>query len=42
MRAALGDSYVNTLWQVHGQMNESADLVMYWWDRAAEIPVTQR
>ncbi|MCZ8184219.1 MAG: class I SAM-dependent DNA methyltransferase [Beijerinckiaceae bacterium] len=36
MRAALGDDYCAALWKVHG-LNESADFVMYWWDRAAEL-----
>ena len=25
------------LWRLHPHINESADFVMYWWDRAAEI-----
>ena len=25
------------LWAAHPHMNESADFVMYWWDRAAEL-----
>jgi hypothetical protein len=25
------------LWSAHPHMNESADFVMYWWDRAAEL-----
>ncbi len=37
MRAALGDAKLKALWQAHKHMNESADFVMYWWDRAAEI-----
>ncbi len=37
MRGPLGDHYVNALWSVHKHMNESADFVMYWWDRAAEL-----
>ena len=37
IREQLRDEYAETLWSVHGQINESADLVMYWWDRAAEI-----
>ena len=37
MRGPLGDAYVDTLWSVHKHMNESADFVMYWWDRAAEL-----
>jgi hypothetical protein len=36
IREQLGDEYAETLWGVHGHINESADLVMYWWDRAAE------
>ncbi|SMH32013.1 class I SAM-dependent DNA methyltransferase [Mesorhizobium australicum] len=37
MRSRLGSAYVETLWAVHKHMNESADFVMYWWDRAAEL-----
>ncbi len=37
LRHAYGDDYVEALWAVHDQMNESADFVMYWWDRAAEL-----
>lgn len=37
VRARLGDSYAEALWAAHPRMNESADLVMYWWDRAAEL-----
>lgn len=37
MREALGDPKLEALWRAHKHMNESADLVMYWWDRAAEI-----
>jgi len=37
LRARLGDSLVEALWSTHSHMNESADFVMYWWDRAAEI-----
>jgi hypothetical protein len=37
MRSALGDEYVDALWSAHRHMNESADFVMYWWDRAAEL-----
>ena len=37
MRRALGDSYVNALRKAYkGKVDESADLVMYWWERAAE------
>ncbi|MGH6816399.1 MAG: DNA methyltransferase, partial [Hyphomicrobiaceae bacterium] len=37
MRSALGQAYLDVLWSVHKHINESADYVMYWWDRAAEI-----
>lgn len=37
LRSRLGDVYAEALWAAHPQMNESADLVMYWWDRAADI-----
>ena len=37
VRARLGDGYAETLWKVHKHVNPSADFVMYWWDRAAEI-----
>jgi hypothetical protein len=37
LRARLGDEYVQALWAAHKPMNESADFVMYWWDRAADL-----
>jgi len=37
MRSSLGDSKLKALWKASGHVNESADFVMYWWDRAAEI-----
>jgi len=37
IRARMGSSYAEALWKAHGHMNESADFVMYWWDRSAEI-----
>jgi hypothetical protein len=37
MRAAFEDEYVEALWAAHPHMNDSADYVMYWWDRAAEL-----
>lgn len=37
LRARLGDTFTETLWSVHSHMNESADFVMYWWDRSAEL-----
>jgi restriction-modification enzyme MmeI-like protein len=32
MRDAFGDAYVRALSEAHQKMNNSADLVMYWWD----------
>lgn len=37
IRSRLGSGYAQALWSAHRHMNESADFVMYWWDRAAEI-----
>lgn len=37
LRARLGDAFAEALWAAHSHMNESADFVMYWWDRAAEL-----
>lgn len=37
IRAALGDTYAEALWDTHRHINDSADFVMYWWDRAAEV-----
>jgi len=37
LRAELGDAYAEALWAGHPNMNDSADLVMYWWDRAADL-----
>ncbi|UVF20827.1 class I SAM-dependent DNA methyltransferase [Microvirga terrae] len=37
LRARLGDTYTEALWSAHRHMNDSADFVMYWWDRAAEF-----
>lgn len=37
LRARLGEQYAEALWRVHRHVNASADFVMYWWDRAAEI-----
>ena len=35
-RDRLGDGYATALWKAHPNINKSADLVMYWWDRAAD------
>lgn len=37
IRARMGGPYAEALWKAHKHMNESADFVMYWWDRSAEI-----
>lgn len=37
IRLALGDGYLNALRAVHPHIPENADLVMYWWDKAAEL-----
>ncbi|MBY5977773.1 class I SAM-dependent DNA methyltransferase [Phaeobacter italicus] len=35
MRDALGDGYVEALWSAYPKMPQSADLVMFWWEKAA-------
>jgi hypothetical protein len=37
MRIALGDGYVETLRKSWPKVPETADLVMYWWEHAAEL-----
>lgn len=37
IRGRFGEGYAKALWAAHPHMNESADFVMYWWDRAAEL-----
>ncbi|WP_244598394.1 class I SAM-dependent DNA methyltransferase [Rhizobium tubonense] len=37
IRARMGGAYAEALWKAHSHMNESADFVMYWWDRSAEL-----
>lgn len=37
LRSRLASGYAEALWAAHPHMNESADFVMYWWDRAAEL-----
>jgi hypothetical protein len=37
LRSRMAPGYAEALWAAHPQMNESADFVMYWWDRSAEI-----
>lgn len=37
IRARMGGGYAEALWKAHKHMNDSADFVMYWWDRSADI-----
>jgi hypothetical protein len=37
MRDAFGDAYLRVLSDAHESMNDSADLVMYWWDMSADL-----
>jgi len=37
MRDRLGDGYVEALRQVYKNVSDTADYVMYWWHRAAEL-----
>lgn len=37
IRGRMGEGYARALWDAHSHINESADFVMYWWDRAAEL-----
>ena len=37
LRSRMEPGYAEALWAAHKEMNDSADFVMYWWDRAAEI-----
>ncbi len=37
LRSRLHPGEAEALWAAHPHMNESADLVMYWWDHAAEL-----
>lgn len=42
IRARMGSAYTEALWKAHKHMNDSADFVMYWWDRSAEIMLKPR
>jgi hypothetical protein len=37
IRGRLGEDYAKALWAAHPHINESANFVMYWWCRAAEL-----
>jgi hypothetical protein len=41
IRSRLGEPYAVALWKIHPKINKSADLVMYWWDRAADLLTRQ-
>lgn len=41
IRGRLPGGYAEALWDANPQINPSADFVMYWWDRAAEL-LTQK
>ncbi|SPH20744.1 hypothetical protein ASD8599_01485 [Ascidiaceihabitans donghaensis] len=36
MREALGDGYIEAIWSAYPKMPQSADLVMFWWEKAAQ------
>jgi hypothetical protein len=40
MRESLGDGYVEALWAAYPKMPQSADLVMFWWEKAAMLART--
>lgn len=37
LRASLGDGYTEALWSAYPHMPRSADFVMYWWGKAADL-----
>ena len=37
LRGRLEPGYAEALWKAHPKINPSADFVMYWWDRAADL-----
>jgi hypothetical protein len=41
IRARLGGGYAEALWKAHPDLNDSADFVMYWWDRSAFLLTTK-
>ncbi|WP_298127164.1 DNA methyltransferase [Brevundimonas sp.] len=42
LRSRMDPGYAEALWRAHQHMNESADFVMYWWDRAAELLIRKK
>jgi hypothetical protein len=40
IRKEQGDAYAKLLWRANPEVGQSADLVMYWWNRAAAILTT--
>jgi len=41
LRSRLRNGYAEALWKAYPHINPSADFVMYWWDRAAELLTRQ-
>jgi hypothetical protein len=39
-RGEYGDGYAEALWSIYPHISGGADLVIYWWDRAAETLAT--
>jgi hypothetical protein len=37
IRSRTGDGYTEAVWAAHPKVNNSADFVMYWWERAATL-----
>ena len=42
LRGRLRAGYAEALWKAYPHINPSADFVMYWWDRAAELLTRER
>ncbi len=42
IRSAFGDGYVEALWQTYPEIPEKADLVMFWWNKAAQLVLEGR
>ncbi|WP_457092116.1 class I SAM-dependent DNA methyltransferase, partial [Microvirga sp. P5_D2] len=41
-RETYGSTYTESLWGVYSRISGGADLVIFWWDRAADILTTKR
>ena len=40
LRESLGDGYTEALWKAYPKIHQSADLVMFWWEKAAQMART--